>query len=157
MYRIIGVFISFTIIFGILQLNPNAKERMVTQTLNEIQKQKYNIFLYNKGYEEHYISAVKMFIDYPIFGIGTNTFRFQSQKSKYNSEVHDINSHPHHFYLQALAELGIIGFLFLASFFSYLSFMIVRQFYFIVKSNKSKQIPFEQFCFQCYYLLFGGL
>ena len=25
--------------------------------------------------------------------------------------------------------------------------MIVRQFYFIVKSNKSKQIPFEQFLF----------
>ena len=56
-----------------------------------------------------------MFIDYPIFGIGTNTFLIT--KSKYNSEVHDINSHPHHFYLQVLAELGIIGFLFLASFF----------------------------------------
>ncbi len=147
LYRIIGVFISFAIILGILQLNPNAKERMVTQTLNEIQETKIQYLPYNKGYEEHYISAAKMFIDYPIFGIGTNTFRFQSQKSKYNSEVHDINSHPHHFYLQALAELGIIGFLFLASFFSYLSFMIVRQFYFIVKSNKSKQIPFEQFLF----------
>ena len=33
-------------------------------------------YLIQQGYEE-YISAAKMFIDYPIFGIGTNTFRFQ--------------------------------------------------------------------------------
>lgn len=146
-YRIIGIFISFTIILVILQINPNAKDRMVTQTINEINETSLPFLPYNKGYEEHYISAIKMFNDSPLFGLGTNTFRFQSQKSKFNSNIIDINSHPHQFYLQTLAELGIIGFLFLSSFFAYLTYIISRQFFFIIKSKDSQLIPFDQFLF----------
>ena len=146
-YRIVGVFVSVFIILGILEVNPNAKERMITQTINEMNETLIPFLPYNIGYEEHYKSAIKMFNDYPLFGIGTNTFRFQSQKSKYNSSTTDINSHPHSFYLQALAELGIFGLLFLITFFMYLSYFIMKQLSIMMKINKSKHIPFNQFLF----------
>tara|TARA_B100000989_G_scaffold109721_1_gene80535 strand:- start:15762 stop:17057 length:1296 start_codon:yes stop_codon:yes gene_type:complete len=146
-YRVIGLFVSFVIIIGILQINPNAKERMVTQTIKEMRETQIPFLPYNTGYEEHYKSAIKMFNESSLFGVGTNTFRYQSLKSEFKSDIIDINSHPHQFYLQVLAELGIIGFLFLASFFLYLSFTVFRQFYLIIKSNTSKQIPFKKFLF----------
>ena len=146
-YRIVGVFVSVFIILGILEVNPNAKERMITQTINEMNETQVPFLPYNIGYEEHYKSAIKMFNDYPLFGIGTNTFRFQSQKPKYNSTTTDINSHPHSFYLQALAELGIFGLLFLTTFFIYLSYFIIKQLSVMIKINKSKHIPFNQFLF----------
>ena len=35
-YRIVGVFVSVFAVLGILEVNPNAKERMITQTINEM-------------------------------------------------------------------------------------------------------------------------
>lgn len=146
-YRLVGIFASFIIVLVILQINPNAKERMIDQTLDEMSKTNYPFLPYNLGYQEHYISAIKMFNDSPVFGVGTNTYRFQSQKSKFNSNKLDINSHPHQFYLQALAELGIIGFLFLLSFFLFLTYLLIRQFFYFIKSKNSQLIPFDQFLF----------
>jgi O-antigen ligase len=146
-YRIVGVFISIAIVIGIVQINPNAKERMINQTIIDMNETKIKFLPYNKAYEEHYISGIKMFLDYPLFGIGTNTFRFQSQKPNYTSNIFDINSHPHQYYIQVLAEQGIVGFLFLVSFFLYITHIVVKQFYYILKSIKSKQIPFEKFLF----------
>ncbi|MDA8668153.1 O-antigen ligase family protein [Alphaproteobacteria bacterium] len=146
-YRLVGIFASFIIVLVILQINPNAKERMIGQTLDEMSETNYPFLPYNVAYQEHYISAIKMFKDSPVFGVGTNTYRFQSQKSKFNSDKIDINSHPHQFYLQVLAELGIIGFLFLISFFLFLTYLLIRQFFFIIKSKNSQLIPFDQFIF----------
>ena len=147
LYRLVGIFVSFIIILVVLQINPNAKERMVFQTINEISETRFPFLPYNKAYEEHYISSIKMFIDSPIFGVGTNTFRFKSQKPEFNSNIIDINSHPHQFYLQALAELGIFGFLFLLSFFIFLTYMLIRQLLYLMKSKNSLLIPFDKFIF----------
>ena len=81
---------------------------MVTQTLNNT-KTKVQYLPYNKGYEEHYISAAKMFIDYPIFELEPIPFVFNHKNQNIILKFM-ILTHPHHFYLQALAELGIIGF-----------------------------------------------
>jgi hypothetical protein len=143
-YRIVGIVISMFIILGILLINPNAKERMVNQTIEEISETKLSVLPYSTAHEEHYISSLKMFYEYPLFGIGTNTFRYQSQKHQYRSEKNDINSHPHHYYIQVLAELGIVGFGFLVSFYLYISLIGFKQLLFILlPNNKSKQIPFE--------------
>ena len=146
-YRIIGIFVSALIILSILEINPNAKERMINQTITEMSETQIPFLPYNIGYEEHYKSAIKMFNDHPLFGIGTNTFRFQSQNPKYHSTITDINSHPHNFYIQAIAEIGIFGFLFLVTFFLYLSYFILKQLFIIMNLNKSRQIPFDQFLF----------
>ena len=66
-------------------------------------------------HEQHYISAFKMFLDEPIFGIGTNMFRYNVIKQNTNIQKSHVVS-PHQYFIQILAEQGIVGF-YLLSFF----------------------------------------
>lgn len=143
LYRIVGLLISCTIIFLILQFNPAAKERMLDKTIDQVSNTKLSFLPYGPHHEEHYLSALKMFADKPIFGLGTNTFRYHCNKEKYKITKRSCSSHPHHIYIQALAELGITGFLFLLSFYLYLTYIGIRQLILILLSNKTKKIPFE--------------
>lgn len=146
-YRLVGILASILLIYCILEINPIAKQRMFNYTINQISQTKLPYLPYSPHHEEHYISSIKMFIDKPIFGIGTNTFRFQCQKSEYKYKERSCSSHPHNYYIQTLAELGIIGFLFLSIFYFYLCFFVIRQLYFILISEKQKLIPFESFLY----------
>ena len=56
-------------------------------------------------------------------------------------------SHPHNFYFQVLAELGIIGFLFLSIFYLYLSYIAIKQLILKFFYPQKKQIPFELFLY----------
>ena len=141
-YRLIGIFVSFILIYGILEIKPNAKIRMIDQTIEQMKETKIPFLPYNKGYEEHYISAITLFKNKPLFGVGTNTYRFQCDNNNYKLKS-NCNSHPHHYYLQVLAELGIVGFLFLFTFFASLLYIGIRQLIYIITKNKSKQLPFE--------------
>lgn len=141
--RIFGLLISVIIIMAIFQINPNAKTRVLDHTIKQVSETKLAVLPYSSHHEEHYISALKMFVDNPFFGIGTNSFRFHCEKTKYIISDRSCASHPHHYYIQALAELGIVGFSFLLTFFLYLLIIGLKQFFFMVKSNKSKQIAFE--------------
>ena len=104
LYRIVGLLISCTIILLILQFNPAAKERMLDKTIDQVSL-KIIFPTYGPHHEEHYLSALKMFADKPIFGLGTNTFRYHCNKEKYKITKRSYSSHPHHIYIQALAEL----------------------------------------------------
>ena len=146
-YRVMGILTSIIIVVGIIELNPTAKKRMVNYTIEQVSQTSFPFLPYSKAHEEHYISALKMFNDFPIFGIGTNLYRFQSQKLIYSSSTYDINSHPHNYYIQTLSELGIIGFLFVFSFFLYLFFIGIKQLIFILSSNKISLIPFQIFLY----------
>ena len=137
-YRIIGVVITIILILGAIELNPSAKKRMIDYSLVQLSETKLPFLPFSKAHEEHYISALKMFKDSPVFGVGTNTYRFKSWRPEYDSKTHDINSHPHNFYFQVLAELGIFGFLFLGTFFMYLSLIGLRQLKFIFISGDKK-------------------
>tara|TARA_B100000035_G_scaffold312649_1_gene324587 strand:- start:77 stop:1390 length:1314 start_codon:yes stop_codon:yes gene_type:complete len=146
-YRIIGVVITIILILGAIELNPSAKKRMIDYTLVQISETRLPLLPYSKAHEEHYISALKMFKDSPVFGVGTNTYRFKSFRPQFDSKTHDINSHPHNFYFQVLAELGFFGFLFLGSFFIYLSIIGLRQLKFVFISGDKKKLPFEYLLF----------
>ena len=127
MYRILGVFVSCVIIIGILEVNPNAKARMIDHTIDQIKETKLPFLPYSKSYENHYLSALRVFSDNPIFGSGPNTYRYQCNNPKYVDLLSKCNTHPHNFYFQVLAELGIIGFLFLSIFYLYLSYIAIKQ------------------------------
>ena len=143
LYRVVGILVSIIIVIGILELNPTAKKRMVTYTFEQVSQTKFPFLPYSKSHEELFISGLKMFNQNPFFGIGTNTFRYNSKKPEFSSTIDDLNSHPHNYYIQSLAELGIIGFLFVLSFFLYLLFIGLRQLTFILLAKKSTLIPFE--------------
>lgn len=145
-YRLVGVFISVFIIFGILQINPSAKIRMIDDTIDQISKTKLPFLPYSHLHEKHYLSALKLFKDNPVFGVGTNTYPYRCDNNRINLGA-KCNTHPHHFYIQTLAELGIVGFVFLLFFFFYLTFIGLRQIYFILFSYDKNIIPFEAFLY----------
>lgn len=146
-YRIFGFLISIIIIFSIIQINPVAKKRMIDETINQVSETQIPYLPYSSHHEEHYISAIKMFTDNPFFGIGTNVFSLECDKSDYRISDRSCTTHPHQFYIQVLAELGIFGFLFIFSFFLYLSWSIIRQFYSLIVKNHKIFIPFDSFLF----------
>ena len=58
-------------------------------------------------------TAFKMFQDKPLLGHGPKMFRILCKEKKYIVGNYPCSTHPHNFYIQLLAETGIIGFLFL--------------------------------------------
>ena len=83
-----------------------------------------------------------MFLDRPIIGHGPKMFRVKCSDPKYSeivgySETGSCMTHPHNFYIQLLAETGIIGFLFLFSLFVYISYLSLKYLYYkFIKKKK---------------------
>ena len=69
----------------------------------------------NIKYFSHYDTAIKIFINYPITGIGNKNFRIECHKNKYfNEKINATNircaTHPHQVHFEILSEQGIIGY-----------------------------------------------
>ena len=60
-----------------------------------------------------------MFKHNKIFGVGNKMYRKLCNKDEYFVNDFSCTTHPHNFYLQVLAENGLIGFIILASIFLY--------------------------------------
>ena len=106
-------------------INPSAKERVIDQTIIEMnlfnsnqkavsknQIEENEIYIFTKVHTQYYISAYKMFLDNKLFGVGVRNFRNFCNNEKYKSEF-SCSTHPHNTYIQILSEIGIIGFLFI--------------------------------------------
>ncbi len=81
-------------------------------------------------------TAYNMFKDRPLFGHGPKMFRVICKDKKYASGDTPCSTHPHNFYIQLLAETGIIGFLFLSSALVYVIYTALRQFKSIIFKKK---------------------
>jgi len=81
-------------------------------------------------------TAYNMFKDQPIFGHGPKMFRVICANEKYATGVNPCLTHPHNFYVQLLAETGIVGFLFLFSTLIYVLYSALRQFKSIILKQK---------------------
>jgi len=93
--------------------------QLINDSSSEIKIHKLNIF--SKGHEAHYIAAYKMFKDNIIFGQGPNMFRLLCKKNEYYVEPQSCSTHPHNYYIQLLAETGLIGFSFLMALFLFIA------------------------------------
>ncbi len=147
LYRLIGFLISSIIIFLIINFNSAAKDRMINYTLDQISETKLPFLPYSEHHEQHYIVSFKMFKSNPIFGVGTNSFRFKCDKDIFYYKKNSCTTHSHNFYIQLLAELGLLGFFFISSFFGYFVYYGIKQLYFLIISKENKLIPFEHFLF----------
>ena len=141
--------ISCILIFIFILINPNSKTRIIDLTSEQLSQNSIPYLPYSLHHEEHYVSALKILSDKPIFGIGASLFRFKCNYPQYEYKTIEgsCSTHPHNFYIQILAELGIIGFLFLTTFFFYLLFINLRQFIFLLSSKVDKLIPLDQFIY----------
>ena len=88
------------------------------------------IIIFTKIYQTHYETAYKMFNDNKIFGVGNKMYRKLCDDPKYYISKHSCTTHPHNFYIQILAENGLVGFLFILSLFLYLCLQLLKEFYY---------------------------
>ena len=128
-FRLITFICALIIITGLTLSYDKLSNRMISDTfrgmgfLNE--QQKKNIF--TPQHDSLIRTAYNMFLDKPIFGHGPKMFRVICKDEKYSEGIASCNTHPHNFYVQLLAETGIIGFSFLFSAFAYVLYCAYRQ------------------------------
>jgi O-antigen ligase len=82
------------------------------------------------------IRAYKMFQDQPVFGHGPKMFRVICKDKKYATGTNPCLTHPHNFYVQLLAETGVVGFLFLVIVLCYVIFISLKQFQSLILKQK---------------------
>ena len=97
--------ISSLLIFS----NPRIQERSFNSTINELFDENGQIQFITKSHQEHAQTALKMFFKNPFVGHGSKMFREKCKNPEYNSGSNSCSTHPHNYYLQLLAETGLIG------------------------------------------------
>ena len=137
-FRLISFVCALILITGLTFSYNKLADRMIFSTLKNFgffkESQKQNIF--TPEHDSLIRTAYKMFLDKPIFGHGPKMFRVICKDEKYATGVTPCMTHPHNFYVQLLAETGIIGFSFLFSAFAYVLYCAYRQFKSIVLRQK---------------------
>ena len=92
--------------------------------------------IFSKFHDSHIRTAIKMFKDQPIFGHGPKMFRIICKNKEYAIGVKPCSTHPHNFYIQLLAETGVVGFLFLLNALGYVIYLSLRQLKSIILRQK---------------------
>jgi len=127
------IFVGFLIIISVFTFSNNhLKERMV---INPIDQATNHIFTDN--HDSLLRTAFNIFQDKPIFGHGPKMFRVLCKDKKYATGITPCATHPHNFYIQLLAETGIIGFSFLFIIFAYVLFCAYKQLKSIILKKNS--------------------
>ena len=145
------IFLSSLLILTILvttfYINPKSKERIIDKTINQLfyeynngalnVKKKMNIF--SEGHQDHFEAGILIFKKNYILGIGVRNFRIECKNDEYKIVGrYYCSTHPHNTYIQLLAETGLIGFLFIMLF---LSFIFKKIYIFFKKdTNKKKKL-----------------
>jgi O-antigen ligase len=122
---------SFLILLFVLVFtNDSIKKRVIDSTIGSMlvkssEKNKNNkIILFSNNHENHIKTAIKIFNDNKFFGVGIKHFRFVCGDPKYFENKHSCSTHPHNIYIQILAELGLLGFIFIMIYFFYVCLKI---------------------------------
>ena len=80
------IFSLSSIIFAV----PKLKDRIIDHTITEIFDEDEQIKIFSAYHTSHYLTAYKMFLDKPIFGHGTKTFRKLCNNSEYEVNIYSI-------------------------------------------------------------------
>jgi O-antigen ligase len=143
LFLVIGVIlVIFFIMF--LTFNKSSYNRIIVQTINELgfgesnytQKalvlnKNDNLKLYESNrknffsaiHENYFITGINIFNDHPIIGAGPKAYSQLSKLPQYALDRFSNVGHPHNFYIQLLAETGVIGF---TSVFLFLVYLIKK-------------------------------
>ena len=117
--KILILIIPILIIILITVLNYNFKERFYNNIINPIVKNNLDgsvNSIEESRHFSHYMSAIEIFNDNKIFGIGIKNFRNESYQRQINHKsIYQGSTHPHQIHLEFLSELGIFGYLLIMS------------------------------------------
>ncbi len=67
-------------------------------------------YIFSLMHHNHYITAIEIFKDNILFGIGPKNFRYTCDDKNYFLNEFSCSTHPHNYLLQTLSETGIFGF-----------------------------------------------
>lgn len=134
----LNMFFIFFLIISVatfsFKMNDNFSKRLINTTMNNLNSfifndyaEKKNILSLSVMYDDHYATGMNMFKDNILFGQGPKMFRIKCNDIKFRSGEHACSTHPHNIIIQFLAELGVIGSLFLV-FFYYSLFSNIKLF-----------------------------
>ena len=133
--------IFILIITCIIYLNENLKTRY-SQFFIRISAAESTLDFYQKfeniKYIAHYDTAIKIFKNYPLTGVGNKNFRHECSKDIYFEKKIKLSdarcsTHPHQIHFELLSEQGIIGYFFII--FSIIFFLFKNIKVFINTSN----------------------
>jgi len=136
-FRLVTFIVALFFIGLITYFDDNIRKRMINTTIEQIgltSNSKKSIF--TPEHDSLMRTAYNMFLDKPLVGQGPKMFRLICKDEKYAVGVGPCANHPHNFYLQLLAETGVIGFSFLFSVFVYVLYCAYRQFKSMVLRQK---------------------
>ena len=132
-------FITATIFVIILNLHfPKLSERMFSgpaKNMGLIESSTKPV-IFTPTHDSLIRTAYNMFKDQPVFGHGPKMFRIKCVNEKYAIGITPCATHPHNFYVQLLAETGIVGFLLLFSVVYYCLYSALIQFKSIIFKQK---------------------
>jgi len=112
--------LTFVLISSSLLIFDGAKHRIkTTLSIFDLSEKKIN-----SQHLNHYIIAIDIFKDYPVFGTGHKTFRLECVSREYLVQTQSLENkgcatHPHNNYLEMMTDMGLLGlisFLFLISY-----------------------------------------
>ena len=140
--KIIGILITVSILY-ITVSNVNIyKTRFVYQMPNLLEKNGIKKYMLNSTYGSHYNTALSVFKNNIIFGVGIKNYREESVKKIYTDQNKDfkfqiMGTHPHQIHLELLSETGIFGYL---SFFSFIIYSLYLSLSSFLKSKNYYQL-----------------
>jgi O-antigen ligase len=112
-------------------------ERMFVKYKNLENQNTVKIF-YKDTYQNYHLTAYKIFLDNKFFGSGLKTFRILCNNKEYSSGENSCSTHPHNYYIQVLAECGLIGFTILLSVFLFFFYKYIKLAKSYLMENKKK-------------------
>jgi O-antigen ligase len=126
----IGIFIISLIIITSITINDKKYyDRFVTSLIEDSALNKKEKIFFSSAHDSLIETGWAMFKDKPIFGHGPKFFRIKCGDPKYARGNWPCDTHPHNFYIQLLAETGIVGFAFLAGLFFYFTYLSLKHIY----------------------------
>ena len=144
-FRLITFIIAIICIFGLSLNSSKFNNRMFlgpAKSMGLIKSSEETV-IFSKDHDSLVRTAYNMFKDQPLLGHGPKMFRVLCKDEKFTSGKSPCLTHPHNFYLQLLAETGIIGFLFLFSALVYVIYTALRQFKSIIFRQKRSLTDYQ--------------
>ena len=156
LFRFLTLIVSILLMIFITFNNAEIKERNIDKTIKQMQLTSeidlQNIVVFSKHHENIYLTALKIFKDYPIFGAGPKIFRELCSDDRYTVNKNGCSTHPHNSYIQILAETGLVGFIFISFFIYFIAKQMLIIFLSNFKNRQSKISDYQTSLLICFIL-----